>query len=269
MADDFDVDALFPAKMVGAPTSVHQRTVMEYGSGSLLLASTLVRAEENIDDMGSVAATEEENLIVGSRVVWQTDCASGSFGALAVFHLRHYTPVFFTNHDFSWRKFEGVFSSSTLHRIESKTMVLEGLFPEALDALWFQNLRNHHATEAMRPGPLRSLKRSSSALVRCRMTPVANAMSGISWNGVTRPSRGSKNLTVCCRWHFGQVTCVSRCTMWAKRETAMPHRRGAWGNSSHADSGSSRVEYVVGGTLTATLSDGVERMVEMTGRMLP
>ena len=83
-ADDDDRDALFLATMVGAPTSVHQRTEMEDRLESLLsrgreLANTLVRPEENIDDMGIVAATEALRgayLVVGSRVTWQTDCAS-------------------------------------------------------------------------------------------------------------------------------------------------------------------------------------------------
>ena len=45
--------------MVGPPTSVHQRTWIEDRLASRReLANTLVRPEENIDDMGILAATE-------------------------------------------------------------------------------------------------------------------------------------------------------------------------------------------------------------------
>ena len=36
--------------------------------------------------------------------------------------------VLFTYHGYSWRKFEGIFSSSALRRIKGKMMALEGLF---------------------------------------------------------------------------------------------------------------------------------------------
>ena len=126
---------------------------------------------------------------------------TGPRGALAVFHLRpsDYTPVedvnvpwalegnsfirahggvLFTYHGFSWRKFEGVFSSSTFAGLKSKMMALEGLFrkigtatardrysvihrivalrtprdaadDKALDALWFQHL--HAAATGAEP----------------------------------------------------------------------------------------------------------------------
>ena len=42
--------------------------------------------------------------------------------------IRAHGSVLFTYHSFSQRNFEGVFSSSTLRRIKSKMMALEGLF---------------------------------------------------------------------------------------------------------------------------------------------
>ena len=75
-----------------------------------------------------------------------------ALGALAVYHLRpsDYTPVeevnilwahdgnsyirahngvLFTYHRFSWKSFEGIFSSSALRRVRAKMMALEGLLP--------------------------------------------------------------------------------------------------------------------------------------------
>ena len=43
-------------------------------------------------------------------------------------HIRAHSGVLFTYHRFSWRTFEGVFSSSALRRIKEKKMALEGLF---------------------------------------------------------------------------------------------------------------------------------------------
>ena len=86
-------------------------------------------------------------------------------------------------------------------------------------------VRNHHTTEATHRGPLRSSMQSPSAPLKCRRTSAANARSGISWSGATRPSRGSlalrqrtgvgcsQNLTgVSERWHTRRVTTsTSRC----------------------------------------------------------
>ena len=208
MADD-DMDALFLATMVGAPTSVHQRTEIDDQLESLFsrgreLANTLVRPEENIDDMGIVATTEAlKRHILPLVPVWHDRpvMLQVALGALAVFHLRpsDNTPVeevnvllalegnsfirahgvLFTNHGFSWREFAGVFSSSTLRRIKSDMMALEGLFwkigtatardrdsvihrivalrtprdaadDKALNALWFQHL-HAAATRAVPP----------------------------------------------------------------------------------------------------------------------
>ena len=88
MADDDDVDALFSATMV-APTSVHQRTEIEGPLESLFsrereLASTLVRHEENIDDMGIVAATQALKKHILSLVpLWhgRTNCAACGLGS--------------------------------------------------------------------------------------------------------------------------------------------------------------------------------------------
>ena len=94
MADD-DMDPLLPATMVGAPTSVHQRTEIEDRLESLFsrgreLANTLVRPEENIDDMAIVAATEVLKRHILSLVpVWH-DIPTMLLVALGaiVFHLR-------------------------------------------------------------------------------------------------------------------------------------------------------------------------------------
>ena len=157
--DDDDLDNFLLGTVVVAPTPVHPRTEMEDRLGSLLtqgceLASTLVHPEENIDDMGIVAATEAlKKHILRSVPDWHDRpiMLQMGLGALAVFHLRpsDYTPVeevnvlwalegntsirnhggvLYTYHGFSWRKFEGVFSSSTLCRIKRKMMTLEGLF---------------------------------------------------------------------------------------------------------------------------------------------
>ena len=118
------------------------------------LASTLVRPEENIDDMGIVAATETLKRYILTLVpTWQNRpiMLQVTLGAFAVFHLRpsDYTPVeevnvlwalegdsflrahggvLFTHHGYSWREFEGIFCSSALRRILGKMMALEGLF---------------------------------------------------------------------------------------------------------------------------------------------
>ena len=118
------------------------------------LANTLVRPDENIDDMGIVVGTEALKRHVLSLV---PVCHSrlvklqGALGALVVFHprpsdyipveevnvlwaleghsfIRAYGGVLFTNHGFSWRKFEGVFFSSALRRSKSNMLALEGLF---------------------------------------------------------------------------------------------------------------------------------------------
>ena len=98
MADDDDLDALFLATMVGAPTSVHQRSIEDrlesLFSRGWDLANTLVRPEENIDDMGSVAATEALKRQILSLVpAWHN--RQVALGALAVFHSRptDHTPV--------------------------------------------------------------------------------------------------------------------------------------------------------------------------------
>ena len=61
--DDDDLDNLLPGTMVVAPTPVHLVRRLRDRLGSLFtqgceLASTLAHPEENIDDMGIVAATE-------------------------------------------------------------------------------------------------------------------------------------------------------------------------------------------------------------------
>ena len=79
---------------------------------------------------------------------------------------------------------------------------------------------------------------------------------GTSWwvrtmlAGVAGPGRSVGCRIVTSPRGVGTVEgwCGSRCTVWAKRETAVPRRRGASSTSSHADSGSSIVEHVVGGT---------------------
>ena len=43
-------------------------------------------------------------------------------------HKRAHNGVLFTYHGFTWRTFDGVFSSSALRRIKAKMMALEGLF---------------------------------------------------------------------------------------------------------------------------------------------
>ena len=45
-------------------------------------------------------------------------------------HIRAHNGVLFTYQGFSWRTFEGVFSSSALRRIKAKMVALEGLFRE-------------------------------------------------------------------------------------------------------------------------------------------
>ena len=45
-------------------------------------------------------------------------------------HTRVHNGALFTCHAFSWRTFEGVFSSSAPRRIKAKMMALEGLFRE-------------------------------------------------------------------------------------------------------------------------------------------
>ena len=42
--------------------------------------------------------------------------------------IRAHNGVLFTYHGFSWRKFEGIFSSSALRCFQAKMMALEGLF---------------------------------------------------------------------------------------------------------------------------------------------
>ena len=42
--------------------------------------------------------------------------------------LRAHNGVLFTHHGFSWRKFDGIFSSSALRCVKAKMMALEGLF---------------------------------------------------------------------------------------------------------------------------------------------
>ena len=118
------------------------------------LAGTLIRPEIDVLEMGIVAATEAHRRHIltmvpdghNRPVIMQV-----ALGALAVYNLRpsDYTPVeevnilwalegdwhiwdhkgvLFTFHGFSWRPFEGVFSSSALRRIKAKMVALEGLF---------------------------------------------------------------------------------------------------------------------------------------------
>ena len=124
------------------------------------LASSLVRPEENIDEMGIVAATETlKRYILTSVPAGQNRpiMLQVALGALAVCDLRPsgYTPVeevnvlwslegnsflrahggvLFTYHGYTWRKFELIFSSSALRRIKGKMMALEGLFRKIGDA---------------------------------------------------------------------------------------------------------------------------------------
>ena len=100
--DDDDLDNLLPGTMVVAPTPVHPRTEIEDRLGSLFtqeceLASTLAHPEENIDDMGIVAATEAlKKHILRLVPDWRDRpvMLQMALGALAVFHLRpsDYTP---------------------------------------------------------------------------------------------------------------------------------------------------------------------------------
>ena len=156
MLDDDGLDDFVPATVVHAPTSAHQYMGIEERLETLFargeeLATTLVRPDESIDDMGLVAATKALKRHILSLVpAWHNRpvMLEIALGALAVFHLRpsDYTPVeevnilwalegnsiirarggvLYTYHGFSWRKFEGVFSSSALRRIKRKMMALE------------------------------------------------------------------------------------------------------------------------------------------------
>ena len=73
--------------------------------------------------------------------------------------------------------------------------------------------------------------------------------------------------------------CRPRCTMWAERELVLPHGGGSWGDSSHANVRASRVELDLHDALlkgdnnralelSTKLSEGAERMIEMTGGMV-
>ena len=63
MLDDDGLDDFVPATVVHAPTSAHQHAEIEERLETLFargeeLATTLVRPDESIDDMGIVAATK-------------------------------------------------------------------------------------------------------------------------------------------------------------------------------------------------------------------
>ena len=217
LADDDGTGALFEDPAVHTPPldhpvgsqPAHTHTALEDRLERLFaqgrdLSSSLVRQEENRDEMGIVAAMETLKRYILTLVpAWQNRpiMLQVALGALAVFHLRpsDYTPVeevnvlwalegdsflrahggvLFTYHGYSWRKFEGIFSSSALRRIKGKMMALEGLFRKrgtatardrasiirriealrtprdavddpALDALWFGHL--HAAATGAEP----------------------------------------------------------------------------------------------------------------------
>ena len=118
------------------------------------MAGTLIRPQVDTLEMGIVAATEAHRRHVLTLVPDQHNRSAVTqlaLGALAVYNLgpSNYTPVeevnilwafegglhmrahngvLFTCHGFSWRTFEGVFSSSALRRIKAKMTALEGLF---------------------------------------------------------------------------------------------------------------------------------------------
>ena len=113
---------------------------------------------------------------------------------------------------------------SVIHRIVALRTPRDAVDDKALDALWFQHL--HAAATGAEPprdeGDAPWTTQAIKAIIKCSCDMQNDlcgkrTLSGISWNGVTRPSRGSlafplrtgvsQNLTgLFCRWHLWWVT---------------------------------------------------------------